>query len=211
MSATALPPEDPDLEAVEQHVDEAVESGARERERSADAEARVEGAGERARPERYRWSEPTTEIAVPGRDAYALRLVTGRTLYDGGITVAASASLDALVPERVLLVHAQDRDRIGVEDGAEVRVTSARGSVTIPLRADPAVASGTAYLPFNLGEGGVADLVDASAPVTDLRVSGGQTEHSGAERGSGHEVRTPERPGEGVRRPERPDEPESRS
>jgi anaerobic selenocysteine-containing dehydrogenase len=151
MSSTALPPEDPDLEAVEQHVDEAA-------------------AGERARPERYRWSGPTTEIAVPGRDAYALRLVTGRTLYDGGITVAASASLDALVPERVLLLHAQDRDRIGVEDGAEVRVTSARGSVTIPLRADPGVASGTAYLPFNLGEGGVADLVDASAPVTDLRV-----------------------------------------
>jgi predicted molibdopterin-dependent oxidoreductase YjgC len=96
--------------------------------------------------------------------------VTGRTLYDAGITVAASASLAALVPERVLLVHPQDRDRIGVEDGAEVRVASARGSVTLPVRADTAILAGTAYLPFNLGGEGVGELVDASAPVTDLRV-----------------------------------------
>ena len=87
---------------------------------------------------------------VPARDAYALRLVTGRTLYDGGITVAASDSLAELVPEPVLLVHPQDRDRIGVEDGAEVRVTSSRGSLTLAVRADAAIALGTAYLPFNL-------------------------------------------------------------
>jgi NADH-quinone oxidoreductase subunit G len=173
MAATAMPPEDAGLEAVEQAVEETS---------TADTD----------RPAVYRWSAPRAETTAPGRDAYALRLVTGRTLYDGGITVAASASLAALLPERVLLVHAHDRDRIGVEDGSEVRVTSARGSVTIPLRADPAIAPGTAYLPFNLGEGGVADLVDASAPVTDLRVSGGQS-------------------GDEVRRPERSGEPESRS
>jgi NADH-quinone oxidoreductase subunit G len=196
MAATATPPDDPELEAVEQHVEEAVaETGAREE----------------VRPERYRWSGPSAEITAPGRDAYALRLVTGRTLYDGGITVAASASLAPLVPERVLLVHPQDRDRIGVEDGAEVRVTSSRASVTLPVRADAAILAGTAYLPFNLGGDGVAELVDASAPVTDLRVSGGQSGDSGAERGSGHEVRTPERPGVEVRRPERPGEPESES
>jgi predicted molibdopterin-dependent oxidoreductase YjgC len=106
--------------------------------------------------------------------------------------VAASPSLSELVPERVLLVHPHDRDRIGVEDGAEVRVTSGRGSVTLPVRADASVEAGTAFLPFNLDGEGVGELVDARAPVTDLRVSGGQ---------SGHEVR----------RPERPDEPESRS
>jgi NADH-quinone oxidoreductase subunit G len=152
LSATATEPDDPELPEVEQRVEEHVASPP--------AEA----------PAQYRWSEPTSEITVPGRDAYALRLVAGRTLYDGGITTAASESLAELLPERVLLVNPHDRDRIGVEDGAAVRVTSSRGSVELPVRADDAVLAGTAYLPFNLGEEGAADLVDASAPVTDLRV-----------------------------------------
>jgi NADH-quinone oxidoreductase subunit G len=151
MSRTATEPDDPELEAAEQHVEETLAAG---------PEA----------PSLYRWSAPATEVTAPGRDAYALRLVTGRTLYDGGITVAASSSLSILIPERVLLVHPQDRDRIGVEDGAEVRVTSSRGSVTLPLRADSSVMAGTAYLPFNLPGEGVGELVDATAPVTDLRV-----------------------------------------
>ena len=58
-------------------------------------------------------------------------------------------------------MHPQDRDRIGVEDGAEVQVTSARGSLQLPVRADAAIAAGTAYLAFNLPGGGVGDLVDA--------------------------------------------------
>jgi NADH-quinone oxidoreductase subunit G len=120
-------------------------------------------------PELYRWTGDGGESTVPGRDAYALRLVTGRTLYDSGITVAASGSLSELVPDPVLLVNAQDRDRIGVEDGTEVRVTSSRGSLMLPVRADEAIMVGTAYLAFNV-DGGVNELVDATAPVTDLRV-----------------------------------------
>jgi anaerobic selenocysteine-containing dehydrogenase len=158
LAATAMPPEDPELAAVEQQADEVAERAAAATP-SADAV-----------PQLYRWSEPTTDATVPGRDAYALRLVTGRTLYDGGITVAASPSLASLVPERLLLVNPHDRDRIGVEDGAEVRVTSARGSVTLPVRADPTILAGTAAMPFNLDGEGVGELVDASAPVTDLRV-----------------------------------------
>ncbi len=79
-------------------------------------------------PEVYRWTGTESDATVPARDAYALRLVTGRTLYDGGIAVAASDSLAVLVAEPVLLINPQDRDRIGVEDGTEVKVTSARGS-----------------------------------------------------------------------------------
>jgi NADH-quinone oxidoreductase subunit G len=121
-------------------------------------------------PEVHRWSGEPSTGGSPARDAYALRLVAGRTLYDGGITVAASRSLDVLVPEPVLLVHPHDRDRIGVEDGAEVRVTSERGTLTLPLRADDATAAGTAFLCFNLPGEGAADLIDATRPVTDLRV-----------------------------------------
>ncbi len=146
LSQTALPPDDPELERVQ------------------------EVAASPVQPELYRWAAKVTDAAVPGRDAYALRLVTGRTLYDGGIAVAASESLAQLVPEPILLVHPHDRDRIGVADGESVRVTSSRGSVTLAVRADAAIMAGTAYLPFNLGHDGVGDLVDSAAAVTDLRV-----------------------------------------
>jgi NADH-quinone oxidoreductase subunit G len=122
------------------------------------------------RPPLHQWSGGVPTGEAPGRDAYALRLVAGRTLYDGGITVAASRSLGELVRDAVLLVNPHDRDRIGVDDGAEVRVTSERTTLTLPLQGDPGTAPGTAFLVFNAPGEGVADLVDATRPVTDLRV-----------------------------------------
>jgi NADH-quinone oxidoreductase subunit G len=151
LTETATEPDDPDLADVQQHVEDSA-------------------APSEPRPELHRFGGAVPATDTPGRDAYALRLVTGRTLYDGGITVAASASLSALPRDPVLLVHPHDRDRIGVEDGAEVKVTSARGSLQLPLRADAAIEAGTVYLAFNQPGDGVADLVDLAAPVTDLRV-----------------------------------------
>jgi anaerobic selenocysteine-containing dehydrogenase len=153
LAEIATAPDDPELAAVEQQADAAV-------------------AGEQAEPRpalhTFTGTVPTTD--TPRRDAYALRLVTGRALYDGGITVAASDSLAALPREPELLVHPQDRDRIGVEDGAEVKVTSARGSLQLPLRAHPGIEVGTAFVPFNLPGAGVGELVELGAAVTDLRV-----------------------------------------
>ena len=51
-----------------------------------------------------------------------------------------------------------------------MRVTSSQGSATLVVRADAAIMAGTAYLPFNIGDGGVGALVDAASVVTDLRV-----------------------------------------
>lgn len=151
LAETALPPDDPELAAVEASV-EAV------------------AAPSEPLPALHRFTGRAPTADTPRRDAYALRLVTGRTLYDGGITIAASASLAALPPAPVLLIHPQDRDRIGVEDGTEVRVTSARGSLELPVRADVSIALGTAFLPFNLPGGGVGELVQLGTAVTDLRV-----------------------------------------
>ncbi|HEY3724923.1 MAG TPA: NADH-quinone oxidoreductase subunit NuoG [Acidimicrobiia bacterium] len=150
LSQTALPPDDPGL---------------------AEVEARVAAPPEAEdRPDVHRFDGEPPSGDTPRRDAYALRLVTGRTLYDAGITVAASSSLALLVGEPVLLISPQDRDRIGVEDGGRVKVTSARGSLTFEVRADAAIHPGTAYLPFNLPGEGVGTLVDLTSPVTDLRV-----------------------------------------
>ncbi len=77
------------------------------------------------------WNGAVESAAVPARDAYALRLVAGRLLYDEGSTVTESPSLSPLAPGSVLLLHRSDRERIGVDDGGEVRVTTTRGSLTI--------------------------------------------------------------------------------
>ena len=52
-----------------------------------------------------------------------------------------------------------------------MRVTSARGTITVPVLADAATAPGTAFMPFaQRGPVGPNDLIDITAPVTELRV-----------------------------------------
>ena len=107
---------------------------------------------------------------TPGRDNYALRLIAGRRLYDAGRTVSASPSLVGLVPAPSLLVNPQEIARIGVSEGDQVRVTSARSTQTLALTGDASLPLGVAVMTFNLPGVGVGDLVDATAVVTDLRV-----------------------------------------
>ena len=147
-------------------------------------------------PALHRWSGATTTATRPGRDAYALRLVSSRALYDGGVTAAATPSFGALIRPAELHVNPQDRDRIGVDDGVAVRVTSARGQLDVPVRADATVPLGTALLTWNLPGASVGTLVDATSAVTDLRVESIRESGAGrdsAGRGRASEV-GPERP-----------------
>ena len=121
-------------------------------------------------PTLHVWDRAVPPSNRPGRDAYALRLVSGRVLYDGGVMVAATSSFGSLVRAGELRVHPQDRDRIGVADGDTVRVTSARGQLELAMRADHGVPLGTAALAWNLPDHPAAELVDATNAVTDLRV-----------------------------------------
>jgi NADH-quinone oxidoreductase subunit G len=147
---------------------------AEDTEASRDTGERIAAAAEAlaAGPGLYRWDAAVTAPAPIPPDAYSLRLVTARTLYDAGRTVAESASLSALAPGPALVVHPNDLPRIGVvAEGETVRVTSARATIELPVRADTAVAPGTCFIPFAQG-GAVTpnDLIDATAPVTELRV-----------------------------------------
>jgi NADH-quinone oxidoreductase subunit G len=116
------------------------------------------------------WDRKFGSGEMPGRDAYALRLVTGRTLYDGGRAVTSSPAIAGLVREVALLVSATDLSRIGVEDGTTVKVTSSRTSLNLPVRSDPRLVAGVARLTFTPGLPGAAELIDLTAPVTDIRV-----------------------------------------
>ena len=119
----------------------------------------------------HKWSGEAPAPASAPIDAYALRLVAARTLYGSDRVSAESPPLAHLAPgDARLLVSRRDRERIGVEDGATVRVTSSRTSLELPIQEDAATPLGVAFLAVNRAGPGAADLIDASQPVTDLRV-----------------------------------------
>ncbi len=115
------------------------------------------------------WDRDVPELAMPGRDAYALRLVSGRPLYDNGATVRRSETIRHLGGDVELLVAAPDMQRLGVTNGTQVKVTGAHASLTVPVRAVRGIAPGTAQLVM-AGPDTASALVDAGAPVTDVRV-----------------------------------------
>jgi anaerobic selenocysteine-containing dehydrogenase len=106
----------------------------------------------------------------PRLDAYSLRLVVNRKLYDRGTLVRHSPSLADLAEPATLRLHPQDFDRLGIVSGDDVRVTSARGHVTVPTRPDAAVPRGVAVLNANQAGGRANVLIEANTPVTDVRV-----------------------------------------
>jgi NADH-quinone oxidoreductase subunit G len=121
-------------------------------------------------PGRYEWDRDVAETAAPARDAYALRLVVSRKLYDGGRIVAETPVFGRLAPDPALRINPHDLAALGVESGTEVKITSARGTLEHPVFADPAVPVGVAVMPFLANGAGPALLIDVDADVTDLRV-----------------------------------------
>jgi NADH-quinone oxidoreductase subunit G len=107
---------------------------------------------------------------VTPRSSYDLRLVVSRTLYDSGVAVAASPSLAPLAPGGRLHVHPLDLDRLGATTGTALKVSSASASLVLEVEADPGVARGTAWLPFNQPSSTAGALLDSTAPVVDLRL-----------------------------------------
>ncbi len=136
----------------------------------------AEGAAPEVQPTRL--LPPTTGVPLPvwtiieppSVDAYSLRLVVTRKLYDRGTLVRSSPSLTDLAETATLRLHPQDFDRLGVAAGDDVRVTSNRGHVTVPTLSDAGVPRGIAHLYANKAGGRANVLIDGNAPVTDVRV-----------------------------------------
>ncbi len=127
------------------------------------------GAG--ARPPLLRFAPAARPADGPPVDAYSLRLVAGRRLYDAGVMVRKSPSLAQLVVgPTALRANPYDLGKVGVENGAQVRVLSSRGSVVLDAVADPEIPRGYAAMNVNLPGPGAADLIDASQPVTEVRL-----------------------------------------
>jgi NADH-quinone oxidoreductase subunit G len=109
-------------------------------------------------------------IALPQNDAYALRLVATRSMYDLGTLVQQAPSLAPLAPGTGVRVHPVDFDKLGLAPGTEVTVTSRRGSVTVAVQPDAGVPRGSAVMVANQPNADVFALIDPRGIVTDVRV-----------------------------------------
>jgi NADH-quinone oxidoreductase subunit G len=93
------------------------------------------------------------DIGVPARQA-RLALHSARTLYDDGVHVRFGLSLAQLASGAYAFLNTDDAARLGVADGALVRVTGSGGSADLEVRHDPTLAAGSVYVPFNQDDGG---------------------------------------------------------
>ncbi|HEX6596707.1 MAG TPA: NADH-quinone oxidoreductase subunit NuoG [Acidimicrobiales bacterium] len=125
---------------------------------------------EGGRPPLLRFTPPPSSRTPPPVDAYSLRLVSGRRLYDHGVLVSHSPALAQMVSEPVLRANPYDLDQVGIKPGQRARVKSPRGSLLLAVHPDPAMPRGTACLDVNLPGEGPAELIDATAPVTEIRL-----------------------------------------
>lgn len=110
------------------------------------------------------------DLTVPATDAYGLRLVVSRTLYDRGTMVAASPSSAGLAPEPVALLSPADATQLGVDDSTRVKLSSARGSITVDARGDGSVPRGVVVVHHNLEGADPGELVTAGDIACDVRV-----------------------------------------
>jgi len=81
--------------------------------------------------------------------------------------------LAGLAPGTGLRVNPYDFDRLGVADGAEVRLRSSRADLRVAVTADAGVPRGTAAVYYNQPGLDAAALIDADERVTTVRVETG--------------------------------------
>jgi NADH-quinone oxidoreductase subunit G len=114
-------------------------------------------------------------LDVPLADAYALRVVLSRRLYDRGVAMQGSPALHGLIPTTTLHLNHFDLDRLGVESGDVVKVNGPKGTLELPVVLNEGVARGTTEIIFGTldesGENVVKELIDGSSVITQVRLA----------------------------------------
>ena len=102
---------------------------------------------------------------APGRNSYDYRLVVSRKLYDRAVGTARCRRRWRRWAGAAAHIHPLDLAAPRRRRGTEVQVTGRRGTVVLPVVADPAVPRGSLRVPFNLPGASIADIIDAARRV----------------------------------------------
>lgn len=82
-------------------------------------------------------------------EEYPLRLTTGRRLDSYNTGVQSSGYASPLRRGETIELCPEDAERLGLEAGEEVRITSRRGSVVAPVYIDPGLRPGLVFMTFH--------------------------------------------------------------
>ena len=110
---------------------------------------------------------------VEPKNAYSLRLVVNRTLYDDGTSISHCGSSASLAPTAALHLGTADAAPLGIETGTQVTVSSSNGTLSVAAVVDGGVPKGSALLRHNLAGADAGVLVSAADVVCDIRVEVG--------------------------------------
>jgi NADH-quinone oxidoreductase subunit G len=113
---------------------------------------------------------PRTPAPAPRTDAYSLRLVVDRTLYDDGVLVAHSPSMVPSRREAAIRLSVADAAALGVLAGDRIRLTGERGALSGVVAVDAGLARGTVAVPHRTGGTDPGELLAAGEVACDVRV-----------------------------------------
>jgi predicted molibdopterin-dependent oxidoreductase YjgC len=99
-------------------------------------------------------------------DEFPIRLTTGRRLDSFNTGVQTGGYSSPLRRGESLDIHPADGNRLGVADGERVRAVSRRGSVEVPVRYDPILRPGLAFMTIHFQDDVATNLltIDATDP-----------------------------------------------
>ena len=104
------------------------------------------------------------------RNSYNYRLVVSRTMYDSALSTVSSPSIAGIITDAAIFVNPLDLARLGVAEGASVRVGTDGTNIVIAVKAHNGVHRGTAWLPFNHTGVDIRPLLNISKDVIDVRI-----------------------------------------
>jgi anaerobic selenocysteine-containing dehydrogenase len=135
----------------------------------------------------------STPVTPASATEGSIRLVTRRTLWDGGTLVQAVPHLSGLHPAARFTVNPSVLADLGAADGEVVRAVSSRGVLALPAEVDVRMPPGIALLAWDLPDGRAGDLIDVEQPFTEVRLelpppveAMGEVDSDGAEGGELH-------------------------
>jgi formate dehydrogenase major subunit len=109
-------------------------------------------------------------------EAYPFLLTTGRVLYQyhTGTMTRRSVGLNERCPECLIELNRQDANRMAIQDGDRVRVSSRRGNIEARAAVGDVMQSGMIFIPFHFSEAAVNKLtiaaLDPIAKIPEYKV-----------------------------------------
>jgi formate dehydrogenase (NADP+) alpha subunit len=100
------------------------------------------------------------EAVATTQKAESFALTLGQLLYHSGKLSTQAPGLITIAPNTGRLhMNAKDMERLGLTDGAKVRITTAQGKLDIGVQADMAIMPGSCFFPEHFNEPPVKDLM----------------------------------------------------